>query len=82
MVVFELVIQYGSYFVVISIGILVFIRVKVIILVIIADVRVVILLVVLWSFDISSRKSIYGSSVCNGVVGLVVVNIVSFFVLV
>ena len=50
-------------------------RVKVIILVIIADVRVVILLVVVWSYDISSRKSIYGSSVCNGVVWIV--NIVS-----
>ena len=42
---------------------------------ILAYVRVVILLVVLWSFDISSRKSIYGSSVCNGVVWIV--NIVS-----
>ena len=38
---------------------------------IVADIRVVILLVVVWSYDISSRKIIYGSSVCNGVVGLV-----------
>ena len=45
-----------------------------VILVIIADVRVVILLVVVWLCDISSRKGIYGSS-CNGVVGIV--NIVS-----
>ena len=33
-----------------------------------ADVRVVISLVVVWSFDIISRKSIYGSIVCYGVV--------------
>ena len=46
-----------------------------VILVIIADVRVVILLVVVWLCDISSKKGIYGSSVCNGVVGIV--NIVS-----
>ena len=46
-----------------------------VILVIIADVRVVVLLVVVWSCDISSRKGIYGSSVYNRVVGIV--NIVS-----
>ena len=39
-----------------------------------------ILLVVVWSCDISNRKSIDGSSFCNGVVG--VMNIVSVFVLV
>ena len=39
------------------------------------DNEFVILLVVVWSYDISSRKSIYGSSVCNGVVWIV--NIVS-----
>ena len=38
------------------------------ILAIIVDIRVVILLVVVWSCDIISRKSIYGSIVCYGVV--------------
>ena len=51
-----------------------------VILAIIVYIRVVILLVVVWSCDTSRRKSINSSSVCNGVVG--VVNIVSVFVLV
>ena len=51
-----------------------------VILAIIVDIRVVILLVVVGSCNTSSRKSIYSSSVCIVVVG--VVNIVSVFVLV
>ena len=47
---------------------------------IIVDISVVILLLVLWSCEKSSRNSIYGSSFCNGVVGLV--NILLVFVLV